>query len=95
MESYCNIYLVGNRKYNRKCFNSDALKLYKDCEHRTFVRLCDRRLGMIFTWCKDSKIIQTIRKFSNKDAGIVTRRKGVDMVEVISPHDKIKYKEKN
>ena len=81
MASFWNIRAAGTCKSDIKGFGSDALKPYNNCKHRTFIRLCDRRLRILITQNKYSIIINIVSTVMFKGAGIVKSRKGADMVE--------------
>ena len=61
------------------------------CERGTFKRLVDKRLGMVITRWKDSKMVQTASTIMEKGIGKVERRIGANKIIVPCPYDIIRY----
>ena len=91
METNYNIRGCGTCRANRKAFDSDRLKLNSSCERGIFKRLVDKRLGMVITRWKDSKVLQVISTTMKKGIGMVQRRVGRDKIDVRCPNDIIQY----
>ena len=88
-----NIRAVGTCKANRKGFESDRLQLDKKANRGTYVRLHDKRLGMIITRWKDSKNLQTVSTVMKPGSQKVIRRQGANLIEVTCPNDIVLYQQ--
>ena len=86
-----NIRAVGTCKANRIGFESDKLQLEKGVERGSFKRLVDKRLGMIITRWKDSKILRTVSTVMCKGAQTIQRRNGATLIDVTCPNDIVMY----
>ena len=84
-----NIRGVGTCKANRKGFDSDRLKLNNNCERGSFVRLVDKRLGMVITRWKDSRVLQIVSTIMKPGVEIIERRVGSEIIQVKDPSDVI------
>ena len=84
MKRSWNIRGAGAYKTNRKGFDSDELKLDKNSERGSFVRLCYRRLAMIITRWKDSMILRILSTVLKKGASNIQRRVG-EKIDVSCP----------
>ena len=93
MTTEWNIRGVGTCKANRKGFPSEELKLDKNSERGSFIRLVDKRLGLVVTRWKDSKILQTVSTTMKSGVEIVTRRVGATVVNVKCPADIVQYQQ--
>ena len=82
---------VGTCKSNRKGFPSAELPLSNSSNRGSFVRLVDKRLGIVATRWKDSKILQTISTVMISGVGVVSRQVGSNVVKVSCPNDIIEY----
>ena len=78
----CNIREMVNFKSKRQYFDSDTLKLYKNCDNGTIIRFCYMRLGMVIINRKEYIILQNVIKIMFKNDGILTSRKGADIIDV-------------
>ena len=87
-----NLREVGTCKVNRKGFASNNLPLHNKAQRGSFVRLVDKRLGMVITRWKDSKIVQKVRSKITKGLTLVQRRTGSKVIDVIVPKDIEQYK---
>ena len=86
-----NIRGVGTCKSNRKGFPSAKLPLVNSADRGSFIRLVDKRLGMVATRWKDSKILQTVSTVMMSGVDEVARRVGSTIIKVSCPNDIIKY----
>ena len=93
MSTNYNIRGCGTCKANRKGFDSEKLKLKNNCERGKFKRLVDKQLGMVITWWKDSKVVQTVSTIMEKGIGTVQRQTGPNKITVNCPNDIIRYVE--
>ena len=82
---------VGTCKANRKGFASSKLVIQKSAERGAHVRLVDKRLGMVITRWKDSKVLQTVSTVMEQGVSSVQRRTGASLIQVSCPNDIIKY----
>ena len=82
---------VGTCKASRKGFPKDELVVDKKSDRGTYVRLVDKRLGMVATRWKDSRILQVVSTFMKKGIHDVTRRTGANLINVTCPNDIIMY----
>lgn len=82
---------VGTCRANRKGFASKELELDKSSTRGSFVRKVDKRLGMVITRWKDSKILQTVSTVMCKGLTEITRRTGPKKIRVAVPNDIEKY----
>ena len=87
MESNYNLRAVVTCRDNRKLFDSEQLRLNKNCDRGTFKILVYKRLGMVIKIWKESKILKV---FSTT---ITTRNKGRDLITVNLPKYIIKYQQ--
>ena len=71
-----NIHAVGTCKANIKGFDSEELNPDNNCEHGTFIILCDRIMGLFIMWCKDCIVLHTVSTFMLKSDGIINCSKG-------------------
>ena len=55
------------------------------------MRKVDKRLGMVITGWKDSKILQTISTVMKKGLTLITRRTGTKQINVVVPNDIEKF----
>ena len=74
---------VGRCKANRKGFALNNLSLHNKAQRGSFVRLVDRRLGIVITRWKDSQIVQTVSTIMTKGLTLVQRRNGPKVIDVI------------
>ena len=88
-----NIRGVGTCKANRLGFESEQLQLKKDARRGSYMRLHDKRLGMIITRWKDSKNLQTVSTVMKHGAQMVKRRNGAKLIDVQCPNDIILYQQ--
>ena len=86
-----NIRGVGTCRANRRGFASKELVLDKNAPRGSFVRLVDKRLGMVICRWKDSRILQTVSTIMLKGTEKIQRRKGSKIIEVIVPKDIKQY----
>ena len=82
---------VGTCKDNRKGFASNNLPLHNKEQRGSFVRLVDRRLGIVITRWKDSQIVQTVSTIMTKGLTLVQRRTGPKVIDVIVPKEIEQY----
>ena len=82
---------VGTCRANRKGFTSNNLSLHNKSQRGSFVRLVARRLGMVTTRWKDSKILQTVSTIMTKGLTLVQRRTGPKVINVIVRKDVEQY----
>ena len=81
----------GTCKSNRIGFDSNKLPLANSAERGSFIRVVDKRLGMVITRWKDSKILQTISTTKKHGIGEVERQSGQEIIKVKCPNDVIQY----
>ena len=86
-----NIRGVGTCKANRIGFDSDKLQIPKTCDRGTLSRRVDKRIGMVITRWKDSRVLQTVSTIMKKGIGEVSRRRGASKLTVRCPNDIIEY----
>lgn len=93
MSTNWNLRGVGTCRSNRKGFASKELVLDKHAKRGSFIRLADKRLGMVITRWKDSKVLQTVSTIMTKGLTSVKRRTGSNQIDVIVPKDIQKYQQ--
>ena len=86
-----NIRAVGTCKANRVGFESKELFVPRNASRGTYIRLVDKRLGMVISRWKDSKILQTVSTVMKKGETTVQRQVGANVVEVKCPNDIVLY----
>ena len=91
MSKEWNIRGVGTCKANRKGFPTKELALSDASDRGSFVRLVDKRLGMVATRWKDSRILQTVSTVMKSGIDEVARRIGSEVIKVSCPNDIIQY----
>ena len=64
----------GTCKANRIGYPMDMLKLSNSDTRGHYVRVVDPRLGMVATWWKDSKIVQTVSTIMKKGETVIKRQ---------------------
>ena len=62
-----------------------------DADRGSYIRLVDKRLGMVITRWKDSKILQTVSTIMKPGIKTITRRVGSDLIDVRCPSDIVEY----
>ena len=90
MATAWNIRGVGTCKANRKGFASDKLPMNNDAERGSYVRLVDKRLGMVITRWKNSRILQTVSTIMKPGIKTIGRRVGSE-IDVRCPSDVVEY----
>ena len=86
-----NVRGVGTCRAGRKGFPKNELTLDDKSDRGTFVRLVDKRLGMVATRWKDSKTLQVVSTVMKKGIDEVQRRTGSKLINVKCPNDIIMY----
>ena len=84
---------VGTCKANRKGFASDKLPMDNKADRGTFTRLVDKRLGMVITRWKDSRVLQIVSTVMKKGSNIIHMRVGAALIPVTCPNDVIMYQQ--
>ena len=62
-----------------------------DADRVSYVWLVDKRLGMVITRWKDSRILQTVSTIMKPGIKTITRRVGSDLIDVTCPSDIVEY----
>ena len=86
-----NVRGVGTCRAGRKGFPKTELALDDKSDRGSFVRLVDKRLGMVATRWKDSKMLQVFSTVMKKGVDDVQRRTGSKLINVKCPNDIIMY----
>ena len=86
-----NVRGVGTCRAGRKGFPKTELALDDKSDRGSFVRLVDKRLGMVATRWKDSKMLQVVSTVMKKGVDEVQRRTGSKLINVKCPNDIIMY----
>ena len=86
-----NVRAVGTCKANRIGFDSDKIVIDDKADRGTYRRLVDKRLGMVITRWKDSKILQTVSTVMIKGCQTIQRRNGAKILDVVCPNDIVMY----
>ena len=88
-----NIRAVGTCKANRVGFDSAKLPVANNATRGTYARVVDKRLGMVISRWKDSKVLQTVSTVMQKGEQIVKRQVGANLVDVRCPNDIVLYQQ--